>query len=138
MASAPSLSHHLATSMYRRARCPSFPWNDVVAVDRAELDLQVESPAHARADRADHFQQKARAVLQWPAIFVGAVVDAGGEKLREQVAIGRMQLHTVEAGFARAPGTGGEGFDEMIDFGLAGGAAEKAMQRFLSARRAQR
>src|SRR5499426_1274520 len=48
-----------------------------------------------------------------------------------------MQLHAVEAGFARAPGAGGEGFDEMIDLGLAGGAAEKAMQRFLAARRAQ-
>src|SRR5215469_7431712 len=49
-----------------------------------------------------------------------------------------MQLHAVEAGFARAPGAGGEGFDKMIDLGLAGGAAEKAMQRFLAARRAQR
>src|SRR2546429_7457727 len=48
-----------------------------------------------------------------------------------------MQLYAVEAGFARAPGAGGEGFDEVIDLGLAGGAAEKAMQRFLAARRAQ-
>src|SRR2546428_7489359 len=48
-----------------------------------------------------------------------------------------MQLYAVEAGFARAPGAGGEGFDEMVDLGLAGGAAEKAMQRFLAARRAQ-
>ncbi len=31
------------------------PWDDVVAVHRAELDLQMEVAADARADRPDHF-----------------------------------------------------------------------------------
>ena len=90
----------------------------------------MEVAADARADRPDHLQQEACAILQRPAIFVGAIVDAGGEKLGEQVAVGRMQLDTVEAGLARAPGAGGERVHEMIDLGLAGGTAEKAVQRF--------
>ena len=53
------------------------PRNDVVSIDGAELDLQMEIAADTGTDGADHFQQEARAVLQRPAILVGAVVDAG-------------------------------------------------------------
>ena len=119
MASAPSLSHHFATSMVSASTLPFFSHgNDVVAVDRAELDLQMEVVADARTDRPDHFQQEARAILQRPAILVGAVVDAGGEKLGEQVAVGCMQLDAIEPGLARAPGAGGERIHELIDLGL--------------------
>ena len=44
-----------------------------------------------------------------------------------------MQLDAIEAGLARAPGAGGERVHELIDLGLAGGAAEKTVQRFLAA-----
>ena len=87
----------------------------------------MEVPADARANRADDLEQKARAVLQRPTVFVGSIVDARGEKLREQVAVGGVQLDSVKAGLPRAPSAGGEGLHEVIDFGLAGGAAEKAV-----------
>ena len=114
-----------------------FPRNDIVAVDRAEFDLQMEIAADARADRTDHFQQEARAVLQRSAVFVGAIIDPGREKLREQVTVGRMQLDAVETGFARPPGAVGKSGHEVLDLRLAGGAAEKTVQRFLAAGGAQ-
>src|SRR4029077_16129859 len=80
------------------------PRNDVVSIDRAELDLQMEIVADARTDGPDHFQPEAAAGLQGSAILVGAVVDAGREKLGEQVSVGRMQLDAIEPGLARAPG----------------------------------
>src|SRR4051812_33764827 len=132
------------------------PRNDIVSIDGAELDLQMEISADTGTDGADHFQQEARAVLQgpateggmeadtlWqrearavrgpPAILVGAIVDAGREKLGEQVAVGCMQLDAVEAGLARAPGAGSERVHELLDLWLAGGPAEKTVQRFLAA-----
>src|SRR5262249_5171400 len=98
----------------------------------------MEAVADARANRADYLEQKARAVLQRPTVFVASVVDARGEKLREQVTVGGVQLDAVKAGFPRAPSAGGEGLHEMIDLGLAGCTAEKAVQRFLAIGRAQR
>src|SRR5207248_10331565 len=98
----------------------------------------MEVPADARANRADDLEQKARAVLQRPTVFVGSIVDARGEKLREQVAVGGVQLDSVKAGFPRAPSAGSKGLHEVIDLGLAGRTAEKPVQRFLAARRAQR
>ena len=44
-----------------------------------------------------------------------------------------MQLDAIEAGLARAPGAGGERVHELLDLWLAGGAAEKTVQRFLAA-----
>src|SRR5262249_14243588 len=113
------------------------PWDDVVAVDRAQLDLQVEFASDARADRADHLDEESRTVLQRAAVFVGAIVDAGGEKLGEEVTVGCVQLDAVEAGLARAPGAGGECLHEVVDLSLAGGAAEEPVQRLLAAGRAQ-
>src|SRR5207253_9734591 len=98
----------------------------------------MEVPADARANRADDLEQKARAVLQRPTVFVGSIVDARGEKLREQVAVGGVQLDSVKAGFLRAPSAGSKGLHEVIDLGLAGRTAEKPVQRSLAARRAQR
>ena len=59
--------------------------------------------ADPRADRADHLEQETRAVLQRSAVLVLAVVDAGGEELGEQVAVGGVELDAVEPGLARAP-----------------------------------
>ena len=42
------------------------PRHDVVAVDRAELDLQMEVAADSRADGPDHFEQEARAICSEP------------------------------------------------------------------------
>ena len=64
------------------------------------------SPTRARIAR-DDLQHEAGAVLERPAVVVGAVVDGGAQELREQVAVGAVQLDAVEAclaGAARAVG----------------------------------
>ena len=48
---------------------------------------------------ARHFQRKAVAIGGAAAVAVGAGVDVGVQKLFDQVAVGRVQLHTVKAGF---------------------------------------
>ena len=121
MASAPSLSHHFATSMVSASMLPLLlPRNDVVVVDRAELDLQMEivadlargSPGSLRAGSARDFRSEP------PYSSVRSLMPER-EELGEQVAVRRMQLDAVEAGLARAPGAGGERFDELLDLGLA-------------------
>ena len=86
----------------------------------------MESAAHACADRADHFQQKARAILQRPAVFIGAIVDAGGEELGEQVAVGRVELDTVQTGLATAPRRVAVRQHQLFDLGRHNRSADRA------------
>ena len=120
MASAPSLSHHFATSMVSASTLPFFSQGMTLLRSTAlSLTCRWKSRPTRGADRPDHLEQEARAILQRAAVLVGAVVDAGREELREQVAVGGMQLDAVEAGLARAPGAAGERLDELLDLGLA-------------------
>ncbi|MPM57377.1 hypothetical protein SDC9_104199 [bioreactor metagenome] len=49
-------------------------------------------------NRAGHFQQQARAVLDGAAVIVGALVGAILEELVQQIAVGRMDFDAVKAG----------------------------------------
>ena len=95
----------------------------------------MELAADLGADRLDHVEQEAGAIGERAAVLVGAVVDAGAQELREQIAVGGVQLDPVESGFARAPGAARERPDRMIDLLQAHRLAEKAVQRFLAAGR---
>ena len=100
---------HLRRLLDRVAR--AFELEDeqrVVVLGGADLHLQVEVATDPRADGPDDLEDEARAVLERSAVFVRAIVDGRAQELRDQVAVGAVQLDAVEAGLARAPGALGK------------------------------
>ncbi len=65
--------------------------------------------------RVGDFQQQARAVLDGAAVAVGALVGAVLEELVEQVAVGAVDLHAVEAGGLGPLGALAVGLDDVGD-----------------------
>ena len=63
----------------------------------------MEVAADASADRLHDFPDEPRAVRQHAAVLVGPIVDAGAQKLRNQVAVGAMQFDAVQPRLAGAP-----------------------------------
>ena len=74
----------------------------------ADLHLQVEVVADLRADRLDDVDDEPGPVFERAAVLVLAIVDRRAEELRDQVAVGAVQLDAVEARLARAPRALGE------------------------------
>src|SRR5262249_56628467 len=79
----------------------------VNAARLADLDaVEAAPPRKAGADpvanRPDHAQEHARAVLERTAVFVVAQVGGSGEERRDQVAVARVDLDAVEPRAARA------------------------------------
>src|ERR1700732_3540680 len=69
-------------------------------VHRADLDsntLRID----LTQDRLDYLEEKTRAILQAPAVFVVTQVGGGVQKLRDQIEIVSEDLDTIEAGFHR-------------------------------------
>ena len=104
IASAPASSSHRQTCTESSIVFPrSEPEEERVRVlGGADLHLQVEVVADLAADRAHRLEQQARPVLERPAVLVLAVVDRRGEELREEVAVGAVDLDAVEARLAGA------------------------------------
>ncbi|MNV40756.1 hypothetical protein D3C71_1323720 [compost metagenome] len=65
---------------------------------RGEADADPGGIAHGLDQRARHFVQEADAVFQRAAVFIGARVGVGVQELVDQVAVGGVQFHPVEAG----------------------------------------
>ena len=89
-------------------------------LDAVEVDADHEGGGDALADGLGDFDGEAGAVFEAAAVFVGALVGGGGEELREQVAVGAVELDAVVAGFVQVFGGVGEGFDYAADFFRAG------------------
>ena len=88
----------------------------IVVIDRADLHLQVEVVADARrGSRLNDLEDEARAVLERAAVVVLPVVDGRAQELRDQVAVGAVQLDAVEAGLAGAPRAVGEVLHDLVD-----------------------
>ena len=103
----------------------------------ADLHLQVEVAADALADRADDVEHESRPVLERAAVFVLAIVDRRAQELRDQVAVGAVQLDAVEAGLARAPRAFRERVHRLLDVGDRHRLAAEAVRRIGLAGRAQ-
>ena len=58
--------------------------------------------AYLFANFGDGFEQKSRPVFERSAVFVFSIVDSRAEKLREQIAVGAVGFHAIQAGFASA------------------------------------
>ena len=74
----------------------------------ADLDLQVEVVTDLAPDGTYGLDQEPGAVLERAAVVVLAVVDRGGEELREEVPVRTVDLDPVEARLPRSAGAGRE------------------------------
>ena len=90
----------------------SFPGVPAVAAGYALFGADFYPEAEVAADRGAHrgaeLARKARAVFGASAVFVGAFVEDGREELREQEAVGSVQLDAVRAAFLHAQRRGRE------------------------------
>ena len=90
----------------------------IVVIGGADLHLQVEIGADLLANRANDIENEASAVLERAAVVVLSVVDRGAQELRDQVAVGAVQLDAVETGLAGAPRAVGEILRDLGDLRL--------------------
>ncbi len=74
-----------------------------------------EVVAHLGLDLLDDLHEQADAVLERPAVLVGALVGVGRQEVGDQVAVTGVDLHQVEAGLLGAPGCLAERFDDVPD-----------------------
>ena len=81
------------------------------------------------ADRPHHLEPEARAVLERPAVVVGAVVDGGGEELGREHAVRAGDLDAVEPGLLRAARGLREHVDDLGDLLRRHRLAREAVQR---------
>ena len=87
------------------------------AVDRRDPHEQRLVDRPDRAQFPGDLQRQPEAVLAAPAVGVRAVVGQRREEGVQQVAVGAVQLHDLEAGLQGAPGGGGEVRLHLIDAG---------------------
>ena len=98
----------------------------------------MEIAADLGANRLDDLDDEAGAVLERSAVLVLAIVDGRAEELRDQVAVGAVQLHAVEAGLARPARAFGKRRHRLLDVGGRHPLALEAVQRILVVGRAER
>jgi hypothetical protein len=101
----------------------------IIELLRADLHLQVEVAADAGADRAHDLAHEPGALLERAAVLVLPVVDGGAEELRNQVAVGAVQLDAVEPRLAGAPRPFGELGHRLVDLRDRHPLALEAVQR---------
>ena len=85
--------------------------------------------AAAGADRLDDLEREARAVLERPAVLVGAAVRERRDELAREVAVGAVDLDEVEARLLRDPGRERVVVDERVDLLAASARAAPASAR---------
>ena len=81
----------------------------------ADLHLQVEVVPDLLPDRAHDLEDEPRAILERAAVIVLPIVDRRAEELRDEVAVGAVQLDAVESRLARSTRAFGEGIHRGAD-----------------------
>ena len=141
IASTPASTSHLHTCTESSSVLPDGPMPKNATASQcscgADLHLQVEVVADALADRADDVEHESRPVLERAAVLVLAIVDRRAQELRDQVAVGAVQLDAVEPGLARPPRAFGKRVDRLADVGERHLLAAEAVRRIGLAGRAQ-
>jgi hypothetical protein len=100
----------------------------VVVFLGADLHLQVEVVADLLADGLDDVEHETGAILQRSAVLVVPVVDRRAEELRDQVAVGAVQLDSVESCLPRAPCPFRKRIDRLADVVERHGPALEAVE----------
>ena len=110
-----SLPRILQRQDYRRRRREQFFGRAVVDALRIAVGRQAHADAAAAphlAHRIEHLEQQARAVLARAAVGSAALIAAVAQELVEQVAVGTVHFHAVEAGGTGVLGRMGEAGDD--------------------------
>jgi hypothetical protein len=67
-----------------------------------------EIATNGSLNRLDYFQQETGAMFERATILILSIVDRAAEELREEIAIGRVQLNAIEFGLRNPFGCFGE------------------------------
>ena len=103
-----------------------------------ELDADDEAGAAGIANGDQHLAHEADAAFEAPAIAVAPVVAGGREELRDEIAMGAMQLDAAEAGALQALGALRIARDDLGDILLGEGPGGVPIERFRLRRGAAR
>lgn len=87
----------------------------VLELDRVDLDSEDEVIGDARLDGGRDLEGEPRPVLEAAAVLVGPLVRRRAQELRDQVAVGAVQLDAVEAGALEVCGGVREALDDAGD-----------------------
>src|SRR5689334_10304680 len=69
--------------------------NSVIVINRTDFGLNVEVSPDFLSNRLDNLEKKTCSILERSAVLVFAIVNCRTEKLRNQVAMRRMQLNAI-------------------------------------------
>ena len=106
-------------------------------IDRVDFHLEMKVRPDLAPDGAHDLEHEPRSVFDGTAVIVGAIVDPGAQKLRDQVAVRAMQLDPVKPGFAGAPRALGELLDDLVDFRHGHGLGQYSVEEIRLICRAQ-
>ena len=106
--------HHLHTLIQRETALDE--------IRRIELDGNGVLRPHLGTHRTHHLQEQACTVGKQATPLVLALIGAGRQELRQQVAVRSVDLHPVQPGLLHQRGRGDKALDHILNVGLGGGA----------------
>jgi hypothetical protein len=94
-----------------------------------------EPEAHFAAHCPQDLEGHPESVLDRAAVVVGSLVGQRGQELGDEIAVGGVYLHAIQAGSLGSPGCRGEGPDDMLDHSGSHGSCGDAQRRTRNRRR---
>src|SRR5688572_8262357 len=93
--------------------------------------------AYSTPDSVDNFENEARALLRRATVLVVSIVDAFTQELRDEVAVGAVQLDAVQSGVLSAQRAPAKGLHDFGDLLLRHTLALEAVKRIFFVSRAE-